>query len=482
MHKKLNKQQKKQSFLSSVPSVHEILDLHEIKKLISKVGQQVVSNVVRMTQEEYRHSLIEGNKKQFGKLEKSLFVDRVIEKALVESQRSIRPIINLSGTILHTNLGRALLPHQSIEAMVEVASQTSNLEYNIEEGSRDNRDKHIEEDLCHFTGAEAATVVNNNAAALMLILNSLARRKDVLISRGELIEIGGSFRLPDIMKSSGCKLKEVGTTNRTHIEDFVENIDSKTGLILKAYTSNYTISGFTSGVRESDLIKVSKNRNVPFVVDLGSGSLVKLSNSFLKIEPTPLKKIKMGADLITFSGDKLVGGPQCGIIVGRKELINKINKNAMKRAMRCDKLTIAALSEILKLYKNPDTVVENIPTLRQIFRPKKEIRILADRLLPLVQSNFNQRFVAEVVCCESQVGSGSLPNKTIPSVGISIRLKSKSLPKSGLLKKLSKAFRELPVPILGRVSGGSFVLDLRCLETEDIFIKQLEYFPSYWKK
>ena len=246
----MNKLKTNQSDLSSVPSVHEILDFPDVKNLVSEFGHNLVSDSVRAAQKEFRNSMIASGHKKSAKFKEEVFVDSVRRKVLKFTEKSLQPVLNLSGTILHTNLGRALLPDEAISAMTEAASQAVNLEYNILEGDRGSRDKHVEEELCRLTGAEAVTIVNNNAAAVMLVLNTLARRKEVLVSRGELVEIGGSFRLPDIMTSSGCKLREVGTTNRTHIEDFENALSSKTGLILKAYTSNYTITGFTKEVKE----------------------------------------------------------------------------------------------------------------------------------------------------------------------------------------------------------------------------------------
>ncbi len=476
----MNKLKTNQSDLSSVPSVHEILDFPDVKNLVSEFGHNLVSDSVRAAQKEFRNSMIASGHKKSAKFKEEVFVDSVRRKVLKFTEKSLQPVLNLSGTILHTNLGRALLPDEAISAMTEAASQAVNLEYNILEGDRGSRDKHVEEELCRLTGAEAVTIVNNNAAAVMLVLNTLARRKEVLVSRGELVEIGGSFRLPDIMTSSGCKLREVGTTNRTHIEDFENALSSKTGLILKAYTSNYTITGFTKEVKEADVISLSRNCNIPFVVDLGSGSLIDLKNSTVALEPTPLKKLKSGVDLVTFSGDKLLGGPQCGIIAGRKNLIAKINRNAMKRAMRCDKLTIAALSAVLKLYENPEKAVKKIPTLRLLLRSKEEIKNTVDRVLPELQSHMERIAILEVVDCQSQVGSGALPNQLLPSVGIAIRLKNKKSRNGHFLSKVSEVFRKLPIPIIGRIHDNAFILDLRSLENESALLKQLEFLPKNW--
>ena len=307
----------------------------------------------------------------------------------------------------------------------------------------------------------------------MLILNTLARRKEVLISRGELIEIGGSFRLPDIMKSSDCILREIGTTNRTNLSDYEDAVKSKTGLIFKAYSSNFTISGYTKIVDEKDLVNLSQKTNLPFVIDLGSGSIIDLSKMGFKFEPTPYDKLKLGVDLVTFSGDKLMGGPQCGIIAGRADLIKKINKNAMKRAMRCDKYTIAALYSVLKIYQNPMKAINEIPTLRFLTRTKDEIREQAERIYNKIEPLFREQIKVKIVNCFSQMGSGALPNLSIPSVGIAFKHCDKN--KNGLFPiKFAEKLRKLPTPIIGRINDSTLVLDLRCLEKETDLIRQLQ--------
>lgn len=378
------------------------------------------------------------------------------------SQPSLRPVFNLTGTVLHTNLGRALLPREAIDAILAVAASPANLEYDLESGKRGERDAHVEALVCKLTGAQAATVVNNNAAALLLVLNTLAARKEVPVSRGELIEIGGSFRLPEIMARAGCRLREVGTTNRTHLRDYAEAIGPKTALVLKAHTSNYRIEGFVASAEEKDLSKLCRERGVPFVIDLGSGTLVDLRRYGLPHEPTPAEALGQGADLVTFSGDKLLGGPQAGVIAGRKELIEKIARNPLKRALRLDKLTLAALSAVLRLYEDPERLAERLPTLRLLSRPVEDIRAMAER----IAARFSlQGFSVEPISCESQVGSGAAPGQGIPSAGLALRPGS---------AKLAERFRKLPVPVIGRLQDGAFILDLRCLEDEELFLSQLE--------
>jgi L-seryl-tRNA(Ser) seleniumtransferase len=458
---------------TSLPSVDLVLRQQESAALVDRYGRTPVVEAVREVLTACRAGMRDDAAAHEADMEQILA--QVASRLAAWSTPSLRRVFNLTGTVLHTNLGRALLPREAIDAMVLVAGETSNLEYDLDAGSRGDRDSHLERDLCRLTGAEAATVVNNNAAAVLLVLNTLAARKEVPTSRGELIEIGGSFRMPDIMARAGCRLREVGTTNRTHLADFAEAIGPRTGLVMKVHASNYVIEGFTSSVAERDLAQLCRERGVPFAVDLGSGTLVDLRPYGLRREPTPKQAIANGADLVTFSGDKLLGGPQAGIIVGRADLVARIKRNPLKRALRMDKMRIAALAAVLSLASDPDRLRDRLPTLRVLTRPVDDIRRTAERVRAALAPRLRGIAAVDVIGCEAEIGSGALPSQRLASVAVAIApLATKG--RGGALKRLATAFRTLPIPVIGRVQDDAYLLDCRCLEKEAVqsFIAQLE--------
>jgi L-seryl-tRNA(Ser) seleniumtransferase len=456
------------SSLRALPSVDRLLRHPRLAPALDRYGRTVVADAVRQVLAEARAKIAEADHT----IDDESLVDRVEGAAAARASPSLKRVFNLTGTVLHTNLGRAPLPREAIEAVVAAASEPSNIEFDLDTGKRGDRDAHVEALLCRLTGAEAATVVNNNAAAVLLVLNTLALRKEVPTSRGELIEIGGSFRMPDIMKRAGCTLREVGTTNRVHLRDYADAIGPKTGLVMKVHTSNYEVVGFTASVAEQELASLCRERNVPFVVDLGSGMLVDLAQFGLPHEPTPMEALAHGADLVTFSGDKLLGGPQAGLIVGRAALIATIKRNPLRRTLRVDKMTIAALSAVLALYTDSERLAEKLPVLMLLTRPLAEIRSLAERLLPQVSARFDRVATVSVTECLSQIGSGALPTRTIPSAGLSMRPSTRR-GAGATLHAIAASFRALPVPVVGRIRDDAFILDLRCLTDEHMFAAQL---------
>jgi len=465
--------------LSSLPSVERLLIHADAAGLIAEFGRPAVTSAIRDAVARVRAGLLNGSPAHSGVASPSdtSIIHMAAEQLRDEAIPSLRRVFNLTGIVIHTNLGRATLPEEAIQAVTIAAREPTNLEFDLHDGRRGDREAHVEGQLRRLTGAEAATVVNNNAAAVLLVLNSLANRKEVVTSRGELIEIGGSFRMPDIMARSGCRLREVGTTNRTHLADYAEAIGPKTGLVMKVHTSNYTIEGFTVAAPEADLARLCHERGVPFVVDLGSGTLIDLQPFGLPHEPTPSESIAKDADLVTFSGDKLLGGPQAGIIVGRADLVRAIKRNPLKRALRIDKMTVAALSAVLRLYSNPERLAERLPTLRLLTRTVESIRAVADQMRLPMTARLLGIATVETILCESQIGSGALPERTIPSAGLAIRpVSKKDSGKRGTgtaLERIARAFRELPMPVIGRVQDGALILDFRCLEDERTFAGQL---------
>jgi L-seryl-tRNA(Ser) seleniumtransferase len=453
------------SLFAALPAVDRLLNDEAAGPLTSEFGRPAVTDAIRRTLSGLRETLKQG-------AAVDVSAAAVLARAaclLVEAQTpSLRPVYNLTGTVLHTNLGRAVLPKEAIDAVVAVAGGASNLEFDLERGRRGDRDSHIEDKILGITGAEAATLVNNNAAAVLLTLNTLGQGEGVAVSRGELVEIGGSFRIPDVMARAGCRLVEVGTTNRTHEKDFAAALDAGAAMIMKVHTSNYVIEGFTAEVPEARLAAMARAARVPFINDLGSGTLIDLERFGLPHEPTPMDALEAGADVVTFSGDKLLGGPQAGIICGRRDLIERIKRNPMKRALRCDKMTIAALGAVLGLYADPDRLPERLPALRWLTRPVSEIDDVATAVAGRVAEVMGNSFEVKVVDCESQIGSGALPTRTVTSRAVTITPGAR--PDSRVsIDQLAEALRRLPIPVVGRINEGRLLLDMRCLDDVEAF-------------
>ena len=447
---------------AALPSVDRVLRSSGAETLIERHGRALVVDVVRSTLAAYR------GRRQATSVE-TVLTD-CGERLARMAQPSQRRVFNLTGTVLHTNLGRAPLPEEAVIAAADAMRAPTTLEYDLDSGRRGDRDDHIAGWLTRLTGAEAALAVNNNAGALLLALNALAAGRETIVSRGELIEIGGSFRLPDLMERAGTKLREVGTTNRTHLRDFAAAIGPETALILKVHTSNYEIQGFTAAAPTSRLAALAHDHGLPFVEDLGSGTLVDLENWGLPHEPTVAEALQAGADLVTFSGDKLLGGPQAGLIVGRAELIAKLAKNPLKRALRLDKIRLAALEAVLRLYADPDRLGARLPALRLLIRSGDEIAALAQRLLPAVTRALAGVATVAIVETKSQIGSGALPVSLLPSAALALTPVDAS---GAALEAFARRFRALPIPVVGRIERGRVLLDLRCLESEAEFAAQL---------
>ncbi len=439
-----------------LPAVDRLLREPALQGLIADLGHAWVKRAVQTALEEARNTLRAGG----APIELPALVEAAVRHARSLAAPRLQPVFNLTGTVIHTNLGRALLADEAIDAVAAAMRGYAALEYDTASGGRGDRDSVVEALLTELTGAEAATVVNNNAAAVLLALKALSARREAIISRGELIEIGGAFRMPDIMRAAGCKLVEVGTTNRTHPRDYESACNPRTGLIVKAHWSNYAITGFTAVVDDATLADIAHRHGVPYLVDLGAGALVDLSAYGLPREPLPQEALGAGADVVTFSGDKLLGGPQAGLIVGRRDAIARIRKDPLKRALRVSKLTLAALEATLRIYSSGHR-----PTLALLARPQGDIRAAAERLQGPVAAAVGDAFSVTALDCASQIGSGSLPVERLASVALTLRHRGKS--RGRAIETLEARLRRLPVPVIGRIADGAIWLDLRCLQAQD---------------
>ena len=447
----------------SIPKVDVLLENPDIVTLIENHHRDVVVDVIREEIDKLRNFIKEND--DVNLIEEK--INNLIENIKISTEKvysyNIKKVINGTGTILHTNLGRAIISKKHADYLSEVVTSYSNLEYNLEEGKRGERYSHFEKLICKITGAEAAMAVNNNAAAVMLVLSSMAAEKEVIVSRGELVEVGGKFRIPDVMKSSNAHLVEIGTTNKTHLEDYEDAISENTGAFLKVHTSNFKILGFTESVSIEELCKLGREKDIPVIEDIGSGVLIDLSKYGLEYEPTVQDSIKAGVDVVSFSGDKLLGGPQAGIIVGKKKYIDKMKKNPLTRAFRIDKFTATILEMIFHEYLNEEDAIKNIPVLSLITKDLKEIEKNANDLFNKIEK---LKDVADINVEDtlSQIGGGSLPAERIKSKSVTI------MPKNISTQSLEAKLRAGKNPVVGRISEEKLILDMRTVLEDEIDI------------
>ncbi|PHM39632.1 L-selenocysteinyl-tRNA synthase [Xenorhabdus mauleonii] len=455
------------SLYRQLPSIDKLLQEPGIIPLVESHGQTRVVDMLREMQEQARFNI--RNHQTLPEWSDN-WAASLNNRIKQEQTSALKPVLNLSGTVLHTNLGRALLAESAIEAVTQAMRSPVTLEYSLDGAGRGHRDRALADLLCTLTGAEDACIVNNNAAAVLLVLATVAQGKQVVVSRGELVEIGGAFRVPDVMEQAGCRLVEVGTTNRTHLKDYQQAINPETGLLMKVHTSNYSIEGFTAEVSGEELAKLGMGVQIPTAIDLGSGSMIDMTQYGLPAEPMPGEYLRQGIDLVTFSGDKLLGGPQAGIIVGRKKWIDAIQRHPLKRALRADKMTLAALEATLRLYQHPEQLHQKLPTLRLLTRPQSEIHDMAQQLLPRVRAYYGEKFIVRDEPCHSQIGSGSLPVDRLPSWALTFTAIDG---RGSTLEKLAHQWRNLHNPVIGRLYDGRLWLDLRCLEDGSALLRSL---------
>jgi len=450
------------SALKKIPNVNDCMSALVEAGILEHAPRVRVKNCVRLYLERIRSDILSGKVEVLPSENREVFLRNLAAFIQSYHQPHFTRVINATGIIVHTNLGRSLLPSSSLLSLSQAGGRYSNLEYNLQTGGRGSRYDHVAELLCELTGAESALVVNNNAAAVLLALETLACGKEALVSRGQLVEIGGSFRIPDIMARSGARLVEVGATNRTRLEDYENAITVDTGLLLRVHCSNYRIIGFTGEVDNSELVQLGKRHGVPVMEDLGSGCLVDLSRFGLVKEPTVQEVVSSGMDIVTFSGDKLLGGPQAGIIVGKKNLIDQIKKNPLNRALRIDKLTLASLEFVLRLYLDEAVALQEIPTLQMIAVHETILQQRACELCRLCRAEMSFQGQFETVGVQSQVGGGAMPGQNLASWGVSVE------PAHIKVNQLEQQLRQAPVPIVARIENNRLLLDMRTVADDEL--------------
>ncbi|MCB2180654.1 MAG: L-seryl-tRNA(Sec) selenium transferase [Desulfobulbaceae bacterium] len=444
--------------LRAIPKVDEFLGW--VDHIQAPV--RFVKGCVREVINAEREFILGGKLKDLADLGRETLVAKFEKRLQAKLTPSFRTVINATGVIVHTNMGRSLLPVEAMDNLVKVGSHYSNLEFDLSTGKRGSRYSLVEELLCEITGAEAGLVVNNNAAAVLLVLDTLAKGREVVVSRGQLVEIGGSFRIPAVMEKSGAFLREVGATNRTHVKDYEEAINEQTALLLKVHMSNYRIIGFTSEVSLPDLVALGKKHALPVVEDLGSGSFIDLSRFGLEKEPTVGETIKAGVDVVTFSGDKLLGGPQAGLILGKKEIIGRIKKNPLNRALRIDKFTLAGLESILRLYVDEELAEKHIPTLAMMAMSPEMVNKRALKLVRRVKKALGDKCDVATVDTMSRVGGGAMPEQDLPSRAVALR------PRMMRLNELEKRLRDNSLPVIGRIEDEALLLDMRTVAEDEV--------------
>ena len=451
-----------QNLLRCIPKVDECLLAVLEDNECEKIPAGLIKKAIRQVLDRKRQQILAGKESTAQSLTISVLLSEIKEEINKLQQPKFRRVVNGTGVIIHTNLGRSVLPESTMQMLHQAGGRYSNLEFNLATGKRGSRYSLVEELLCELTGAESALVVNNNAAAVLIVLETLAKDREVIVSRGQLVEIGGSFRIPDVMARSGARLVEVGATNRTHLKDYHTAITEETGLLLKVHCSNYRIIGFTSEVSNEELVQLGRDFKVPVMEDLGSGCFVDLSPFGLEKEPTVQEVVSSGVDVVTFSGDKLLGGPQAGIILGKREVIDRIKSNPINRAMRIDKFTLAGLESILRFYRDPRTVFDNIPTLAMISAPVELVDRRAKRLARRLRKSIGAHCAVTVVDIMSRVGGGAMPEQNLPSRGLSLQ------PVALGVSQLESVLRSLQVPIISRIVEDRLLLDMRTVADDEL--------------